>query len=123
MPRGLPCQSRCQSETLTLHRRSCFSRKWIAGAITSKPLLCMESSYRSRGDRYSGQVTRPIPVATMDLLRRAVAEHPVASWAIVAVESAALLIVVSILLGTVVVPFGALVYLVVTVLFWRRRQA
>jgi hypothetical protein len=59
----------------------------------------------------------------MDLLRRAFTEHPVASWAIVVAESAALFIVVWLLLGTVVVPYGALAYLVVTVLVWRRMHA
>jgi hypothetical protein len=56
----------------------------------------------------------------MDLLRRAFIEHPVASWAIVVLESVALFVVVWVVLGTVVVPYGALAYLVVTVLLWRR---
>jgi hypothetical protein len=56
----------------------------------------------------------------MDLLRRASTEHPVASWTIVALESVALFVVVWVVFGTVVVPYGALAYLLVTILLWRR---
>jgi hypothetical protein len=58
----------------------------------------------------------------MDLLRRAFTEHPVASWAIVVVELAVLLVAVSLLLGRVVVPYAGLAYLLVAILIWRRRR-
>jgi hypothetical protein len=59
----------------------------------------------------------------MDLLRRAFTEHPVASWTIIALESVALFVVVWLVFGTVVVPYGALAYLAVTILLWHRLHA
>ena len=58
----------------------------------------------------------------MDLLRRAFAEHRVAVVVIGVVELAVLLIVVSILSGHVIVPFGAIIGGLLVLLLWRRRK-
>ena len=58
----------------------------------------------------------------VDLLRRAVNEHPVASGVIVLVELVAFFVVVSVVVGQAVVPYGAPISVLVAVLIWRRQR-
>jgi hypothetical protein len=58
----------------------------------------------------------------MDLLRRAATEHPVASTIVIAVEVAAVLIVVAILTGRVIAPFGAIAAFLVGLAIWGWRK-
>jgi hypothetical protein len=58
----------------------------------------------------------------MDLLRRAFEEHPVAATVIGLLELTILLVIVSVLTGRVILPFGAIIVGLVLLVLWRRRK-